>query len=172
MVFVRYHQNFTRISYVLSRDGLLWTSYGFNVHSKARWPGRFKPFNLVPVLQYGKRPASHILAKILQVHILACILPYNKIFNQLLKEICFGLHSVGINQQFNASSPIPAALGSFYPTNPHLPPRQIPKKQCSVNTSYFCQEVTLGAAEYCKTGITLKGFNQLDPTAHKFVSCV
>jgi hypothetical protein len=63
----------------------------------------------------------------------------------------FGLHFVEINQQFNASSPIPAALGTFYPTNPH---QQIPKKQCSVNTSYFCQEVTLGAAEYCKTRIS------------------
>jgi len=51
----------------------------------------------------------------------------------------------------NASSPIPATSGSFYPTKP--PPKQIPKKECSVNTSYFFQEVTLGAAEYCKIGI-------------------
>jgi hypothetical protein len=69
--------------------------------------------NLVPVLQYGKTPSSHILAKILQVHIFICPLPYNTICSQLLKEIYFGHHSVEINQQVNASSPIPAVSGSI-----------------------------------------------------------
>jgi hypothetical protein len=88
-----------------------------------------------------------------------CVLPYNTICKQLLKQTCFGLHSVEINQQFNASSPIPAALVASIPPPPN-----------NVNTPYVCWEVTLGVAEYCKTGIALKVFNKLDPTAHKFVS--